>query len=257
MIVIDFKGIVYSATNKVNGKRYIGQTVRDLDRRIGEHISNAKREPKYAFHKSIVNYGEENFIWEVLDEANTIEELDEKEIHWIKYYKTYSNKGYNMSLGGQKSIKEYCDLDELSAMRNGREFLVFDLNGELVDNRVSQTFFADEIGVVVQSVNHVLAGIKNQVKNYVLIYKDEFSDDVLKEKIEKANKGLCKKDFYVFEKDSMSFVGKWNNRQHCQEELGVRRKTITRNLDLNNKGNRGKFLFYYYRDLPNNLKEVI
>jgi hypothetical protein len=34
-------GIIYKATNKVNGKSYIGQTTKSLKHRINNHISKA------------------------------------------------------------------------------------------------------------------------------------------------------------------------------------------------------------------------
>lgn len=36
-------GIIYKATNKINGKIYIGQTFQNLKRRINRHISSAKK----------------------------------------------------------------------------------------------------------------------------------------------------------------------------------------------------------------------
>lgn len=91
--------IIYKATNKLNGKMYIGQTIRTLEVRMAEHA----RHSKSPFDKAIQKYGLENFEVEVIDTADTIEELNQKEIYWIKYYNTYEGDGYNSCLGGENT----------------------------------------------------------------------------------------------------------------------------------------------------------
>jgi hypothetical protein len=34
---------IYVITNKINGKKYVGQTIRDLDSRLKRHINDAKK----------------------------------------------------------------------------------------------------------------------------------------------------------------------------------------------------------------------
>ena len=94
-------GIIYKATNKLNGKVYVGQTTFKLEDRIKEHIKSAKRrERKYYFHKAIRKYGEDNFIWEVIAECNSKEELNKTEIEMIRKYNAFGT-GYNLSIGGE------------------------------------------------------------------------------------------------------------------------------------------------------------
>lgn len=88
--------VIYKATNKLNGKAYIGQTVRPLKERIAEH---ARHNDTY-FDKAIAKYGLENFRIEVIDSAKTIEELNQKEIFWICFFETMGAKGYNLCEGG-------------------------------------------------------------------------------------------------------------------------------------------------------------
>jgi len=97
-------GIIYKATNVLNGKVYIGQTIRTLLKRQAEHIRITKRNPEQYFHKAIHKYNAENFEWEVVDYASSIEELNEKEKEWI--WLNYSNNsqfGYNLTEGGEGS----------------------------------------------------------------------------------------------------------------------------------------------------------
>jgi len=95
-------GIVYLCTNKINGLKYVGQTIRTLDRRISDHISYITN-PKYTkpFHKALGEFGKDNFTWEILETCHTSEELKEKEIHWIEFHKSNNPKfGYNQNKGG-------------------------------------------------------------------------------------------------------------------------------------------------------------
>jgi DNA-binding CsgD family transcriptional regulator len=45
-------------------------------------------------------YGEENFKWEIIDNAETQKELNEKEVYWISFYNSFKGNGYNMTAGG-------------------------------------------------------------------------------------------------------------------------------------------------------------
>ena len=96
---------IYSITNKINGKRYIGQSI-NIDNRWKEHIRNIDNPNKNnTIYKALRKYGLENFIFEVLEEC-TESELDDKEIYWIEYYDSYNN-GYNMNTGGNGRRIDY------------------------------------------------------------------------------------------------------------------------------------------------------
>jgi group I intron endonuclease len=91
-------GVIYKITNNINGKSYIGQTIRPLKRRWQEHCQNVER--CKVLHRAIVKYGKENFTIKEIDTADTSNELNDKEIYWIKYYSTLIPDGYNMTKGG-------------------------------------------------------------------------------------------------------------------------------------------------------------
>jgi hypothetical protein len=57
----DKPGIIYIAKNKVNGKCYVGQTTKGLNRRRRDHIWDAKNGAKFIFHYAIKKYGEDAF----------------------------------------------------------------------------------------------------------------------------------------------------------------------------------------------------
>jgi group I intron endonuclease len=92
-------GVIYKATNKINGKIYIGKTTKGLDRRRAEHLSFTK--PITFFQKAIHKYGKDSFAWEVLCECESSQELINLEKKMIaEYQSNYPNIGYNMTSDG-------------------------------------------------------------------------------------------------------------------------------------------------------------
>ena len=100
---------IYCYTNKINGHKYVGQT-NNIERRRREHRSNANNpnsaEYNYLFHQKLREYGEENFIFSILEET-TVDKIDEAEQYWIKEMHSYVREnGYNLTQGGNPSLAE-------------------------------------------------------------------------------------------------------------------------------------------------------
>ncbi len=94
-------GIIYRASNKANGKVYIGQTTLSLRKRMQTHMSAQKARDTY-FKSSLKKYGIDGFVWEEIDSADTQEELNRKECYWIQFHdSTDRRKGYNTNPGGR------------------------------------------------------------------------------------------------------------------------------------------------------------
>jgi group I intron endonuclease len=93
--------IIYKATNKINGKSYIGQTVVGLKTRKRKHIFNATTQrDNFHFHNALKKHDPKNFDWEIIhDNITDVEELNKLEIYYIGLYNTFKN-GYNLTFGG-------------------------------------------------------------------------------------------------------------------------------------------------------------
>lgn len=106
-------GIIYCAYNKVNNKRYIGQTIQRLSERKSAHYT--KNGCPY-FHHALLKYKAEDWEWTIIDQASTKEELNQKEKYWIAFYETTNpEKGYNISSGGDGSEQT---LEQIQYARN-------------------------------------------------------------------------------------------------------------------------------------------
>lgn len=104
---------IYSITNKINNKKYIGKTCRSVEYRWKEHIRTARKndEQHRTLYKAINKYGVENFIVETIEEcASSL--VNEREQYWIKHYNTLHN-GYNETLGGDGSFLYDISKEEL------------------------------------------------------------------------------------------------------------------------------------------------
>lgn len=94
-------GTIYLITNLINGKQYVGQTIRDVNIRYKEHLEEALYTNRNLhLYNSIRKYGISNFKLDII-ETNIFDEktLNEKEIYYIQLYNTYEN-GYNNTKGG-------------------------------------------------------------------------------------------------------------------------------------------------------------
>lgn len=91
-------GVVYAITCLLNGMKYVGQTTRTIKKRFSEHAS-----AKNHLGNAIRKYGRENFKIEVLEECETPEQLNEREIFWIAKLNCKHPNGYNVTGGGESS----------------------------------------------------------------------------------------------------------------------------------------------------------
>lgn len=95
----EVKYIVYCHTNKINNKKYIGQTYRSLETRSGSNGCGYKECP--YFYRAIQKHGWDNFEHEVLFENLSKKSADRIEKILIQTFKTQdTDYGYNIQNGG-------------------------------------------------------------------------------------------------------------------------------------------------------------
>lgn len=99
---------IYCYTNKINNKKYIGQT-NDIKRRQKQHLQDSFHQHKghenaykQLIHQAIRKYGIENFDFEILDTIDTEnwDDVNKLEFQYINKYNTLSPNGYNLMLEG-------------------------------------------------------------------------------------------------------------------------------------------------------------
>jgi group I intron endonuclease len=177
--------IIYKVTNLVNNKIYIGQTIKTLKERIKNHVRESKNKNIYRpFLLALKKYGLENFLFEEIDNADSLNELDKKEIYWINLYdSTNKEKGYNISFGGQSY--EY-----------NNTF------GKLISEGLKRSKKWQEYKKTDK--------YKEQLKNFFCVKKGEKLSNEHKEKIWKSNKERILKQNYDTAKEWI-IIDKDNN----------------------------------------------
>lgn len=92
---------IYKITNLVNGKIYIGKTEKTIQERFEQHKIKASQHPNRYLYDAMNHYGYSNFKIEEVELVEDIDELDNREIYWIKFYNSINPEiGYNMTIGG-------------------------------------------------------------------------------------------------------------------------------------------------------------
>jgi group I intron endonuclease len=95
-------GYVYLILNTVNGKRYVGQTIRSLKARWRQHKHSAKIGSFYPIHSALRKYGADKFTITLLETViGSREDLSCVEKRHIQQLASLSPLGYNLSEGGE------------------------------------------------------------------------------------------------------------------------------------------------------------
>ena len=94
---------IYKITNTHNGKVYIGQTVQKNPKmRWYQHCADARAGKESHLCYSMRKYGVDKFLWEIIDTALTLDELNAKETYWLDQYRQIT-ECYNIrEAGGNK-----------------------------------------------------------------------------------------------------------------------------------------------------------
>ena len=90
------RGIIYKITSP-SGKVYVGQTIQEFKHRIRSH--QRKDSGCTAISRAIQKYGDE-MKYEIIENNIPHEQLDEREVFWIKKLNSISPGGYNLNTGG-------------------------------------------------------------------------------------------------------------------------------------------------------------
>ena len=115
----DIVGLIYKISNPFNNKTYIGQTYRSLTNRIQDY---RKVKVNTYLSKAFNKYGFNNFIFEIIDVGYSIDDLNQKEIDYIKQYNSnHRDYGYNIHVGGRNTIVGEETRKKMSEAHKGRK----------------------------------------------------------------------------------------------------------------------------------------
>lgn len=109
--------VIYQIKNKINNKLYIGQTI-DFASRWKRHLRQMLQDD-YPLYRAIRKYGASNFEVSILENVDSIDKLNEREIFYIKEFNTMLPLGYNCSTGGNRPIFSKESREKMSKAKKG------------------------------------------------------------------------------------------------------------------------------------------
>ena len=206
-------GIIYKVTNQENGKIYIGQTIQTLNERKNKHYYKARQE-EYTTHfiNALRKYPEEVFIWEIIDEAETQEVLDEKEKYWIAYYNSIE-EGYNTKDGGQTIVVT----DKFLEQCGSYPFYAFDLKGNKLGEFLNQREFSRQYGVGKGDIYRMLHNQAHYCNGVICIDKETFTEERLRECVKQAQ--IKATPFIARNIETGEVFGPFTNKTECKKTL--------------------------------------
>lgn len=111
--------IVYQATNRLNGHRYIGFTTQGLEKRVKQHRYYARTGKRYYFQQAIAKYGAENFTFEVMGDFGGDAEL--ARVYEREAIEKYAPE-YNLMLGGDAHTPSLETRAKIAAAHKGKKW---------------------------------------------------------------------------------------------------------------------------------------
>lgn len=215
-------GIIYKVTNIQNNKIYIGQTTRSLEERKYHHFYRADHELEIThthFINAIRKYGKDAFQWEQIDQADSQQELNNKEIYWIDYYDSI-NHGYNIQEGGNQSKSE-----KFLLSCGCRPFLFFKVNGEFLGRFLSQKECADKYLIAATHISDLVNNRMTSCNGYIAILEEDFTQKILQEKIKNSKQTF--RPFIAVNIKTLEQFGPFTTMKSCQEFFGFKSNHIS------------------------------
>lgn len=93
-------GCLYIARCTISGGAYVGITIAGFEKRKRRHLSNAAAGVRYGLYRAIRKYGADAFVWSIISDGHTWDELCAMEREEIAALKAAGIKLYNMTTGG-------------------------------------------------------------------------------------------------------------------------------------------------------------
>ncbi len=227
-------GIIYKITNEVNGKIYVGQTIRSMNDRWTDHKRDAVNGVDYPLYFAMRKYGVENFNIVCLDSASSLDDLNQKEKLWIKELNSLckNEKGYNVVIGGLGlgSVNSQPTINLSSGME-------FD----------SASKMAEFYNLSYDFVLKVLNGHKRMKNKEILRYKD----------LKKQRQANIRASFVPFHKALPKKILCLDTKEYFEsiksasEKLGILRTSIGNNLAGRSKSAGGLRFVYTESQLSN------
>ncbi len=243
-IVIDGKeyyGIIYKIENMITNEIYIGQTTEPqgfkgryrnrgvgIERVYNFHNSRKNRDLDYNQHllRSIEKYGFDAFVIdEVFDIALTFDELNDKEVLYVKQFDSYYN-GYNQTFGGDRKVGH--EAPHGKDRKDSIRVCQISLDSKLIKIWDSFGDIQRELGISKGSVANVCTGNKKTAGGFVWVYERDYDPNKDYSRIPKIrDSGLGTKPILLLD-DNNNILKEFFSGSSAANELGISSKEVSK-----------------------------
>lgn len=184
---------IYIISNKINKKCYVGQSI-DIDRRFKSHINglNGKYGHNPHFQNAWNKYGEDNFEFDILEEVEDTNILDEREIYYISLYNSFDQDyGYNMTPGGSMTNDVYRQHLKISQRFNNSKLTIDDVRHIKLSMAclIDREELSKKYGISRKVLTQISMG---KSYGYVNPELNEYIHNLKQKMIDERNKGILK-----------------------------------------------------------------
>ena len=148
---------IYIIKNDINTKVYIGQAL-DSEKRFQSHCKG--NYDNSLIDKAIQKYGRQHFWYEILE--NQVENYNEREQYWIRYYNSKKPHGYNILDGGQNP--PFYKGDEHPNVKISEEDVI-KLKKDLAETQISLSQLAHKYQISKKQILRINQGISRATLN--------------------------------------------------------------------------------------------
>lgn len=183
---------IYSISNTINNKIYIGQTV-NLRNRVSDY-KNATHNQKYvrrSLVSDMIKYGDDNFVMTIVEECRP-SQLDEREEYYIsKFNATNPSKGYNIlpsscnvnSIDSRKRKSlSHMGLKESSSTKRKKSNMIMAIKDRILIVSDSGKLFGDYVGCSKDYVKNCLRQ-PSKCRGWRLYYDDYYKRQEIRYKM--------------------------------------------------------------------------
>lgn len=164
---------IYGIKNKINGKYYIGQSINFISRK-SRHLFLLKKGDHHSkyLQNAWNKYGEDNFIFEILEENISLENVKIKEKEWIE-----KNGDYNMDKNGRNPYTK-------QAIKN--------MSNAHINKKSARRLLNDEQAKYCLAINEFLGECERPLAKIFccnrVVFRDLFRNKTYKDNVEQYNK---------------------------------------------------------------------
>ena len=217
----ELKSGIYKITCSENNKVYVGQAINIQDR-WKTHIQCLNRNKHHNIHlqRAWNKYGENNFKFDIIEYCEK-EDLNDKEIYWIKELSSFKN-GYNRTLGGggilgRKYTKEEIEkrtgknnpfyrkkhkdgwlkmvLSASNAITSKPVIQIDSNNGEIISRYNSMSEASRVFGISPTAIQLCVEGKNKRACGYYWVLEEDYSSFDFKPFVNNSIKKVCQIDF--------------------------------------------------------------